>query len=57
MLKKRDGCPRIARWFGGLDDWGRLDLLGELVVQRKARNTCINWITKANTILILRFWF
>ena len=47
----------MTRWFGGLDDWGRLDLLGELVVQRKARNTCINWITKATTILILRFWF
>lgn len=57
MLKKRDGCPRIARWVGGLDDWGRPDLLGEQGEQRKARNTCINWITKANTILILRFWF
>lgn len=47
----------MTRWVGGLDDWGRLDLLGERVVQRKARNACINWITRANTILILRFWF
>ena len=43
----------MTRWVGGLDDWRRLDLLGERVVQRKARN----WITRANTILILRFWF